>query len=338
MKNIVIVFGGCSPEYGVSLQSAYSIIKHMDKAKYNPVLIGITREGAWFRYYGEIEAIPEDTWQEQKRNPAILSPDRRTHGILEFTSRGVEATRIDAAMPVLHGSNGEDGTIQGLIELAGIPLIGCGSLASALCMDKDRAHKIVSLTGIRVPQAVVIRRRDPIPRNLSYPGFVKPVRAGSSFGISKVFREEELEKAVELAFRYDDEVIIEEAIEGREVGCAVMGNEELVIGQVDEIELERGFFDYEEKYTLKTSKIHMPARIDEETADRIRAAAAEIYRALGCTGFARVDMFLTPDKEIVFNEVNTIPGFTVHSRFPGMLQGIGMSFDQIVDRLLEDVR
>lgn len=173
---------------------------------------------------------------------------------------------------------------------------------------------------------------DPVAQ---YPVFVKPVRAGSSFGITKVSGPEELPAAMEEAFRHDSAVILEETIPGFEVGCAVMGNEELTVGLVDEIALSEGFFNYEEKYTLKTSAIHCPARIPPEKAAEIQAAAKTIYRALDCRVFARVDLFLTPDGEIVFNEVNTIPGFTAHSRYPSMMQGIGISFGELVTRLIE---
>lgn len=230
--------------------------------------------------------------------------------------------------------------MQGSFELAGIPVIGCNTLSSALCMDKDRAHKLVSLTGISVPRSVVFDRSNKetalkeIDAALSYPLFVKPVRAGSSFGITKITEKSQLDTAIASAFEHDSEVIVEEMVSGFEVGCAVLGIDELTVGRVDEIELSSGFFDYTEKYTLKTSNIYMPARIDAETEKRIQDAAVTIYKALGCSGFARVDMFYTPSGEIVFNEVNTIPGFTSHSRYPNMMKGIGLSFAQMLDRLI----
>ena len=333
MKKIAVIFGGCSTEYEVSLQSAYAVLTHLDREKYEIISIGITREGKWFRYYGKEKYISEDTWQEKECNPAWILPDRVEQGILECTKEGNRLVKVDAVFPVLHGKNGEDGTIQGLIELAGLPVIGCGTLSSSLCMDKDKAHRLVEKEGIAVPKAVVLRKGEKAGA-LVYPVFVKPVRAGSSFGITKVDREEELEKAVELAFAHDDEVIIEENIEGFEVGCAVLGNDKLIVGRVDEIELSDGFFDFKEKYTLQNSKIHMPARIDGEIEEKIKETAKKIYRTLSCKGFARVDMFLTPDKRIVFNEVNTIPGFTYHSRYPNMMKGIDMLFEDVLDNLI----
>jgi len=248
---------------------------------------------------------------------------------------------FDAAFPVLHGKNGEDGTLQGLLELAGIPVIGCGALSSALCMDKDRAHKLAALAGVKVPRSVVFRRSagmDEIKAaaaKLGYPLFVKPVRAGSSFGITRVTGPEGLPGAAAAAFANDRELLLEEAIPGFEVGCAVLGTDELTVGAVDEIELSQGFFDFEEKYTLKTSAIHCPARIHPLKAAEIQAAAKAIYRALDCKDFARVDLFLTPAGEIVFNEVNTIPGFTAHSRYPNMMKAAGLDFTTLITRIIE---
>ena len=340
-RTIAVIFGGCSPEYPVSLESSHSVIVNLDREKYDVIMLGITKGGEWYRFYGDVSALEDDSWRSGKCVPAVISPDREVHGIIEFGEDGVRATRIDAAFPVMHGKNGEDGTIQGLCELAGIPVIGCGTLCSAICMDKDRAHKLAELAGVDVPAAIVLTGTpdaDDIEARvaaLGYPVFVKPVRAGSSFGITKVSSPAALMDAVRFAFQFDREVIIEEAITGFEVGCAVMGNDELVIGRVDEIEIYGDIFDYEEKYTLKTAKIHMPARISEETEKRIQATAGKIYRALDCRVMARVDMFLTPDGRIVFNEVNTIPGFTPHSRFPNMMKGIGLDFPALLDALVD---
>ena len=208
-------------------------------------------------------------------------------------------------------------------------------------MDKDRAHRLAACAGVDTPASVVFTTRitpDALMREtaaLACPLFVKPVRAGSSFGITKLDDRDGLWEAVRTAFEHDDRVIVEQGVPGFEVGCAVIGNDDaLTIGAVDEIELSDGFFDYDEKYTLKSSEIHMPARIDADTAERVKRTAATVYRALGCSGFARVEMFLTPEGRIVFNEVNTIPGFTAHSRFPNMMRGIGMTFAQLVDTLI----
>lgn len=338
---LAVIFGGNSTEYEVSLQSAFSVLDNLDPDKYEVIPLGITREGDWYRYYGDYSLLPDNKWLNDPDMlvPAVISHSRSYKGILELTDKGNVLTEIDLALPILHGKNGEDGTVQGLFELAGIPVVGCNALSSAICMDKDRAHKLVSLEGVEVPKSVTLSKFEKdnvsdLTASLTYPLFVKPVRAGSSFGITKIFRPEELTAAVDLAFEHDDEVIIEENVDGFEVGCAVLGINELTVGRVDEIELSHGFFDYTEKYNLITSNIYMPARISPETEDRIRNTAKVIYKALACSGFARVDMFLTPDNRIVFNEVNTIPGFTSHSRYPSMMKGIGLSFPEVLDKLI----
>lgn len=341
-KTIAVIFGGCSSEYDVSLKSAFSVLENLDREKYDVIQIGITRQGDWYRYSGELDRIANDTWLDDKYNLTAIgvSPSRSAKGFIEFDGNEYRAVTADLVFPVLHGKNGEDGTLQGMFELSAIPVVGCGTLSSALCMDKYRAHKLVEAFGITVPKSEVFKRSGRrkavanIKKRLGFPLFVKPVKAGSSFGITKVSDESGLEAAIDKAFEYDDEVTVEEAIEGFEVGCAILGNDDLIIGRVDEIELADGFFDYEEKYTLKSSKIHMPARIDAQTEAKIQETAAMIYRILGCSGFARVDMFLTPSGKIVFNEVNTIPGFTSHSRYPNMMKGIGLSFKDILDKLI----
>lgn len=341
-KKAAVIFGGHSAEYGVSLQSAYSVLENINTDKYDVVPVGIARDGKWYHYTGDYGNILNDTWCGDREHLAAVavSPDHSCGGFLELTGNAYAVLKVDLVFPVLHGKNGEDGTLQGMFELAGIPVVGCGTLASALCMDKDRAHKLVRMAGINVPRSVTFKQYEEeaalarIASELAFPVFVKPVRAGSSFGITKVSAVEQLEAAVGAAFAYDGEVIAEEAVDGFEVGCAIMGNEILTVGRVDEIELSGGFFDYTEKYTLKSSEIHMPARIDDATEKRIQETAVCIYRALGCSGFARVDLFLTASGGIVFNEVNTIPGFTSHSRFPNMMKGIGLSFADMLDKLL----
>lgn len=341
-KKIAVIFGGCSPEYDVSLQSAYAVINHMDKEKYVPVLIGITKQGDWYCFDDDIEKISANTWYTSASCvPVAISLNRLEHTLLKYMDGNVEKIHIDAAFPILHGKNGEDGTVQGVFELAGIPVVGCGVLSSALCMDKDRAHKLAHAAGVTVPHSYVLEKNMDAgiafsqAEEIGYPLFVKPIKAGSSFGVTKVSDRRNLPAAIKLAFEYDNKVIIEENITGFEVGCAVMGNDTLTVGEVDEIELADGFFDFTEKYTLKTSAIHVPARIEAETAKHIKETAKTIYKALDCRGFARVDMFLSASGEIVFNEVNTIPGFTTHSRFPNMLKAVGISFEQVISTVIE---
>ena len=338
-KTIAILFGGSSAEHEISLQSAAAVAGALDPARWQPVLVGITRQGEWLRYRGPVPAIADGSWRQGDCVPAMISPDRQLHGLVELPRGGAAAvTPLDLAFPVLHGTDGEDGAVQGLLQLAGVPCVGCPLTASALGMDKALAHQLAALAGVKTPRTALVDRRTPaaelqrLARGLGYPLFVKPVSQGSSFGVSRVPGPDGLAPAVEQALQYDCRVLLEEAVPGFEVGCAVLGNETLTVGGPDEIELAGGFFDFTEKYTLRSSRIHLPARIPQEKAQQIRGAAVKVYRALGCRGFARVDLFLTPAGEIVFNEVNTIPGFTEHSRFPGMMKQAGLSFAQVVER------
>ena len=227
-RTVAVLFGGCSSEYSVSLASAQAVVQHMDRERYTPVLIGISRSGAWLHYTGPVERMAEDTWNDPRWcAPAVVSPDRGDQTLLVRRGEQVERVHLDAAFPVLHGKNGEDGTVQGVFELAGIPLVGCGVLASALCMDKDRAHKLAAVAGVSVPNSYVLGRGEAgeaasRAEALGYPIFVKPVKAGSSYGVTKVTERGQLAAAVELAFSHDDAVLLEECISGFEVGCAVL--------------------------------------------------------------------------------------------------------------------
>lgn len=345
-KTIAVLFGGCSSEYSISLSSGYAVLANIDREKYDIIPVGITEDGRWFRYNGDIDNVKADTWHKDEANciPSYILPDRKIHGMVELGENGPSFTYLDGAFPVLHGKNGEDGTVQGLIELAGIPVMGAGTLASALCMDKYRAHVIAEEAGIAVPKAYSLTvgfdeaELFEETSKLKYPLFVKPVNAGSSYGITVIENSDQLLDAVNYALEYDSEVIIEEKIDGFEVGCSIIGdgkgNE--IVGRVDEIELFNGcFFDFTMKYTGVDSKIHSPGRLDPETEERVKAAGQVLFRALGCKGFARIDMFLTPEGEIVFNEINTIPGFTSVSRFPKMMAGVGLEYKDVIDKIIE---
>lgn len=340
-KTIAVFFGGCSTEHEISLQSAQAVLNAIDRERYLPLAVGITKKGEWRLFSGSLDRLADGSWERDPSCvPCLLSPDRTCPGLL-LPGPETRCIPLSAGFPVLHGKNGEDGTIQGLLELSGIPVVGCGTLASALGMDKDKAHRLAALAGVPGPRGTVFRRAsDPMEieraaHALGWPLFVKPIRSGSSFGVSRVTKPEQLAEAVQEAFSHDSEILLEEAVPGFEIGCAVIGSETLVTGRVDEIELSEGFFNFEEKYTLKTSKIHCPARIPPEKEEEAAQAAKKVYRALGCRGFARVDLFLMPDGRILFNEINTIPGFTSHSRFPTMMKAIGIPFDRLVNRLIE---
>lgn len=340
-KTIAVLFGGKSTEYGVSLESSYAVLSHIDEEKFQVYMIGINQKGEWKHFEGDIAMIQNDTWENQAYHHVIISPEPTKQSLIEIVDHDIQYIHIDGIFPIMHGKNGEDGTLQGLIQMSGIPLIGCDVLSSALCMDKYRAHALVKEKGIMVPQAIYLPTKESYKKKknnileMKLPLYIKPIHSGSSYGISRIEDYSLLDFAIEEAFTFDNEVIVEEEVKGFEVGCAVMGNHELVVGRVDEIELSKGFFNYEEKYTLKTSKIHIPARIDKEIEQKIQQTAKDIYQILGCRVFARVDMFLTPDHHIVFNEVNTIPGFTSHSRYPNMMKGIGIEFQDLLTRIIE---
>ncbi len=338
-KKILILFGGCSSEHEVSLQSAYSVLSQLDATRFEAVPVGITRTGKWLYLMDGWQAVQDGSWQIYGIPCTLdLSRDSRSLLLLDRTARRIS---LDAAFPILHGRNGEDGTVQGVCELAGLPLVGCGTLASALCMDKARAHCLAAAAGIRVPKGRRFTDADhpnqiaAYADELGYPLFVKPLRAGSSLGVTRVGDPAHLQNALDKALRQDTAFLVEEAIPGFEVGCAVLGNDTLTTGAIDEIELFGGFFNYEEKYTLKSARIYCPARIPNPIAAAVQTAAKTIYHALGCRGMARVDLFLTPENEIVFNEVNTIPGFTAHSRYPTMMYKIGLSFSELLTQLIE---
>lgn len=338
---VAIVFGGQSSEYGVSLQSAYEVIKHLDSELYDIFYIGITKDGVWYRFLGDIEKIQSDTWcNTEDTCPVSVSLDASS-SLLFFENTGVVKEKIDVFLPILHGRNGEDGTVQGMLELAGIKVAGCGILASALCMDKERAKALVGLHGIRVPKAIVLNKNiydielEQRVAEIGYPVFVKPVKAGSSYGVSKVEDIKSLKSAIELAFQYDKTIMIEEGIVGKELACAILGNDTLIAGEIDEVDVSEGFFDFKSKYLSDEPILFLPARVEKEDREKVKEVAKQIYKILDCRGLARVDIFFTKEKEIIFNEVNTLPGFTSHSRYPSMMQEIGIGFSDILKRLID---
>jgi D-alanine--(R)-lactate ligase len=331
---IGILFGGTSEEHPVSVKSATEVAKHLDLAKYEPFFIGITERGQW-----KLCAKPGPEWESGAR-PAVLSPDRGIHGLIVLDGDGAPTIRLDVVLPLLHGKDGEDGAVQGLLELAGIPYIGCDIQSSALCMDKSLAYTVAASAGIPTPQFHVLTATQSVDAEvLRYPVFVKPARSGSSFGVSKVTSAEALDAALDEARRYDTKVLVEQAVEGIEIGCAILGNDSvLVMGELDQVELTHGFFRIHQESTPETgsenSSFIVPAAISQESAARVRETAKAIYRALGCTGLARVDMFLTADERVVLNEVNTMPGMTSYSRYPRMMAAAGMPLAVVIDQLV----
>lgn len=335
---VCLIFGGASSEYAVSLQSAYSVLTSLDKNIYDIINIGISKTGQWFHYEGPYEGVRDDCWLNPKdARPAALLP--KTKKIHLYNEDASDLT-FDVIFPVLHGKFGEDGTLQGLLDLYALPYVGCGTLASALCMDKHRAHQLIKAHGIGTPKSFLADASTPLEGEhlpIAYPFFVKPLSGGSSLGITRVENESQLKGALSLAFKYDSRLVLEEAIDGFEVGCAILGTKKPILGTVDEIELMSGFFDFETKYQADTAKIHVPARISSKKAEEIQKTALDIYKILGCQGLSRVDLFLTPKGQLVFNEVNTLPGLTKRSRFPKMLEAAGYPLSVVLHKAIQEV-
>lgn len=345
---VCVIFGGVSSEHDISQRSADTVLRALDPEKYELVLVGITKGGAWLRYRGGIDDVFGGQWESHDCTPAFLSPSQDVHGLVELLPDGTYATqRIDVVFPVLHGRGGEDGSIQGLFEMAGLPYVGCGILSSALCMDKATTYGLVEEAGVRCPRCHTLTGEVDMDQvrafadDLGYPLFVKPANGGSSFGVNKVEGPDQLESATLEAHSYDAKICFESAIVGSEVGCAVMGPRggDLVVGIPDQITVQSGFFHIHQEAkpgeNKENSKIICPAEISEEDMARAQETARKIYRALGCDGLARVDMFLTPEGELVFNEVNTLPGMTYYSRFPAMMREAGLDMGEVLDRVIE---
>lgn len=340
--NLLVMFGGCSSEYEVSLHSAASVLRNIPE-KYNVIKLGITKDGRWFFYDGDTESVEDGSWCEKNVTPAVLSPDRADKALVVLKDGKYEKIHIDVVFPVLHGKNGEDGTVQGIFELAGIPYVGCGVAASSMCMDKAVTNTMCDIAGIPQAKWAAFSEYEykngrvdlsSIIKKLSFPIFVKPANAGSSVGITKAGNEEELKKALELAFLNDKKAVLEETVVGRELECAVMGNDEPVASCVGEILPEAEFYDYDAKYNDGTTKLAIPASLTKEEEEKIRTTAIKAYRTMGCTGLSRVDFFMKPDGTVCINELNTLPGFTSISMYSKLFMESGISYSELVDRLI----
>ncbi|MCI9510614.1 MAG: D-alanine--D-alanine ligase [Angelakisella sp.] len=346
---VAILFGGVSSEHEVSCLTAASILENIDRERWAPLAIGITKEGEWFLCHEEISPaqIAGGSWRKDPGlRRALLSPDREHHGLWLFDGKaGWWRTRVDAIFPALHGRNGEDGAVQGLAQLAGIPIVGCGVASSALCMDKDLAKSLLAARGVPVAKWLTVTReaRDDsallgeIPGKLGWPVFVKPACDGSSVGVSRVNGPEGLSAALDAAFQSGRKVIIEEAVTGAEVECAVLGNPGRAVTSavLGEIVPKRDLYDYEGKYLDGSTDLYIPARIPEEQTEAIKRAALEAYRILECAGLARVDFFALADGSFILNEINTLPGFTSISMWPKLMMASGMTYPEILTRLIE---
>ena len=337
--NLCVLFGGASSEYEVSLKSAYSVLTNADTNKYDIITVGITKDGVWYNYTGNYDAIPAGKWVDIPSKRVYLSPSKGDKCL--FTEDG-ERIAIDVAWPAMHGQNCEDGRIQGLFELADIPFVGPGCRASAVCMDKASTKLYLENFGIPQAKAVVAlaiefsKNEYAIYENaekLGYPLFVKPCGTGSSVGVMKAENREDLEIAVKNAFKYDNKILIEEFISGKEVEVAVMGNDEPIAPTCGEIDPGFEFYDYDTKYNNDTAQYFIPARISMNAQNTVRELAIKIYTALGCKGLSRVDFFVDGER-IIFNEINTLPGFTNISMYPKMMMASGLTYSQIIDKLV----
>lgn len=348
MKNVLVVFGGVSSEHDISCISATSVLRNIPQDKYNVYMLGITKDGKSYLYEGSIENIENDGWlsDESKLKRAVISPSRADHGVLILDGDMAETVYIDICFPVMHGKNGEDGTMQGLLTVAGIPFVGCGTMASAVCMDKAMTNSICDVNGIAQAKWLYTTKYDfehsgkefvhKCAEYLGFPCFVKPANAGSSVGVRKSADENSLYEDLKYALLFDSRVVVEEGIAGAEVESAVMGNEELFVGEVGEIVPCNEFYDFEAKYIDGSTMLHIPARISEEKQEEIKQIAKKAYKAFGCSGLARIDFFVREsDGAVLLNEPNTIPGFTSISMYPMLMREAGISYPDLIDRLLQ---
>ncbi len=344
---VVLLFGGMSSEHEVSRVSVGNFVNNIDREKYEVLTVGITKEGRWLYTEATAAQMADGSWEELAGNMAcVISPDRADHGMILFTPEGhVEKVHVDVVIPVLHGLWGEDGTVQGLLELAGIPYVGCGVLASAVCMDKAVANALFEANGVPHTRWLAADRWEiesdlegvceGVEKKLGWPVFVKPANAGSSVGISKVSSRDELKKAIDLALENDRKVVFEAFVDGQEVECAVIGSDPAVATRPGEILAGAEFYTYDDKYKNGVSQTVIPAHLPEAKLDEVKTYAAMAYTALNCEGLARCDFFVEKRTgRVLINEINTFPGFTSISMYPRLREHEGLPVPQLIDRLI----
>ncbi|MBQ9900950.1 MAG: D-alanine--D-alanine ligase [Clostridia bacterium] len=344
--NVAVIFGGQSSEHEVSRVSVTMVLNNIDREKYNVYMTGITKDGRWYLYEGAIDQIASGAWETSgKTTQAFLSPDAALHGMVIMREGGAETVRLDAVFPVMHGKNGEDGTVQGLCELAHIPCVGCDLTSSAVCLDKALTNTVLEYAGILQAKFIWFYATDfenrtdemleQIENGLGYPCFVKPANAGSSVGISKCADRGEVIDAVRKAALHDRKIVVEENITGQEVEVAVLGNDDPITSVVGEIIPAADWYDYDAKYNDEQSRLLIPANLSEETSELIRSRAVQAYKALGCSGMARVDFLVRKsDGQPMLNEPNTLPGFTEISMYPKLFEASGIGKKELIDRLI----
>ena len=336
---IAVLFGGQSHEHPVSCMSVTSVLNNIDE-KYDIYMVGITMDGTWYHYTDSVDLIENDKWLESEmKEEVILSPSPSHHGFINLENNRIE--RVDIILPMLHGRNGEDGSVQGLCQLAGIPCVSCDMTSSAIAMDKEFTHIIAESYGVPMAKYRVARRnshpdysdmfRD-IVNDLGLPCYVKPSKEGSSFGAHKINSYDDFVRYTDDAFSYDDKILFEEFISGTEVGCGVMGDGEC--GLVYEVVVETEMYGYAEKYDGFKTNIYVPAKnLNQQQMDEVTRLSQLVYKALGCTVLGRADFFASD--RIIFNEINLIPGFTSHSLFPATFKAKGMSYKEMLNNLIE---
>lgn len=342
-KTIAVIFGGNSSEHEVSCRSVVTVVSNINEDLYKIILIGITKDGQWLKV-SSIDEVISGKWIESKTT-AVISPDTKHHGLLIIENSKVQIEKVDIIFPVLHGANGEDGTIQGLITMSNIPYVGCGVLASAVAMDKLYTKIIVDTLGIRQANYVKVYADqlsniepiiEEVEHKLSYPVFVKPSCAGSSQGVSKASSREELITSLELAAKHDRKILVEEMIVGREIECAVLGTHDVRASGVGEIMAAADFYDYDAKYNNPQSQTVIAPDLPEGVEKQIRDAAVKIFKAVDGFSLSRVDFFVEDkSNEIVFNEINTLPGFTSISMYPMLWEAKGIGKGQLIEKLIQ---
>lgn len=343
-KTVLIIFGGYSTEYYVSCKSAGGILEYIDKDKFNVIKVGVTIDGKWIYTEAEPEEIADGiTWIKNKENKsALISPKRNENNLIVLDNKGSMKIHIDCVFPVIHGHGGEDGSIQGLLEICNISYVGSNVAASANSMDKYLTRTFAENCNLKQPKCIVLRineyNESEIEKRIDfdYPIYVKPASLGSSVGITKVDMPSELNDAIKVAFRYEDKILIEEGIVGSEIKVAILGNENLKVGAVCELKVpEDSINDYATKYIKCSSTKKIPADISQELESKVKEQACLIYKELNCSGFARVDFFLSKDNEVYFNEINTVPGISKTSIFTMMFEEVGISYKEIITNLIE---
>lgn len=341
--NVAILFGGKSAEHEVSLQSAKNVLEAIDKKKYNPILIGIDKEGKWLSHNSSKLLLNTNVKKiiSNQENDSVVLPPQSCGKISSLTGAG-QGFSIDVAFPILHGPFGEDGTIQGLLKLANIPFVGASVLGSAIGMDKDVMKRLLHYANIPIGKFIVARAENPVPsyedlkEKIGIPFFIKPANMGSSVGISKIHNCSEYLDAIKIAFDYDRKIIIEEYIKGRELECSVLGNSNLIASVPGEIVPRHEFYSYDAKYTdANGAYLEIPAKISNEILTQIQQLAIKTFQTLSCEGLGRVDFFLKRNGEIFVNEINTMPGFTKISMYPKLWKASGISYTDLIDRLIQ---